>query len=449
MATIGICVFVRSFRWAHFLFVRNQLPAEVRRKYKLMNNNIDRITRGLAQACRECIIVAYNDSSAKKEILRGGGSNGGIMTKLLMPRPISKMRISEDALKLCLEHNVVPFDYFINTSAQVQKKYGKFFSSNAKTIEEAHNIGQYLTADHNIPNRAMLQKMFELCENDPSADVSEYREILNQQSIDLITLEENKVLNDRDLKDNGSKLTRDRCCSPKIDFVDLWLTPHDVIESFFQLSGLDRSECFDPCASDDRWLNGQGYSIDILPMKKNVHKMDFLLFDKKDLPDGIKTIVGNIPFSLMDEFVYKALELTDDCYFLVNGDTILKHFPENIEHIYIFSGLEGNQRDNRSRCEFDVPFLMKSALWCCIVHITRKKQPRWKVESDISNEEKRDGFHIALGKNTFIKSEVEVDNNPRITRIPVKSSIMWKGGKKIKTPEGEIIDLKFFSHLGE
>lgn len=38
-----------------------------------MNNNIQRITKGIAEACKECISVAYNDASAKKEILRGGG----------------------------------------------------------------------------------------------------------------------------------------------------------------------------------------------------------------------------------------------------------------------------------------------------------------------------------------------------------------------------------------
>ena len=38
-----------------------------------MNNNIDRINKGLASACKECIEVAYNDLSAKKEILRGVG----------------------------------------------------------------------------------------------------------------------------------------------------------------------------------------------------------------------------------------------------------------------------------------------------------------------------------------------------------------------------------------
>ncbi len=411
-----------------------------------MNNNIDRINKGLAEACKECISVAYNDPSAKHEILRGGGSSGGLMTRLLMSRPISKIRISEDALNICLEKGVVPFDYFILTQNQLRKKYKNFFMSNEKTIEKCHQVGQFLTGDHNIPNKAMLEKMFEVCENNQEADVSKYREILNEQSYDLITLEEDEKINSAGLKASGSKILRDNCCSKKTEFIDLWLTPQDVIDKFFELTKLDKNTCLDPCASDGRWLDGKGYSIDILPMKKHVVKKDFLTMTKDELPKNVKTIVGNIPFCLLDEFVAKALELCEDCYFLVSGDTILRHFPDNIEHIYIFSGLEGNQKDNRSRCEFDVPFLIKSALWCCIVHITRKQQPQWIVERNLSNDERRDGFHIALGKNTFIKSEVEVDKNPRISRIPVKSDIIWKGGKKVII-DGEIIDLKNFSNI--
>ncbi len=414
-----------------------------------MNNNIDRITKGLAEACKECITVACDDPSAKKEILRGGGSSGGIMTRLLMPRPISKIRISEDALKLCLEHDVVAFDYFILRQSHLRKKYKNFFASNAKTIEGCHEIGHYLTGDHNEPNKVMLEKMFALCEKNPNASVSAYRDILSEQSYDLITLEENKKIDEAGYKASGTKAVRDALCSKKIEFVDLWLTPQDVIDKFFEITKLNKEECFDPCASDGRWLNGQGYSIDILPMKKHVVKKDFLTMTKNELPKNIKTIVGNIPFSLLDEFVNKALELVDDCYFLVSGDTILKHFPKNIEHIYIFSGLEGNQKDNRSRCEFDVPFLIKSALWCCIVHITKKEQPEWEVESNIDNKVKRDGYHVALGKNTFIKSNVLVDENPRITKIPVTSSIIWKGGKKIINPDGTIIDLKNFTDFEE
>lgn len=59
-----------------------------------------------------------------------------------------------------------------------------------------------MTGDRNIPNTAVLEKMFEL---DDSADVFDYREILYNQSLDLITLEENEVINSYDLKNSGSK----------------------------------------------------------------------------------------------------------------------------------------------------------------------------------------------------------------------------------------------------
>ena len=394
------------------------------------NDNIDRITTGLAEVCKECITIAYNDTSAKREILRGGGSSGGIMTRLLMPRPISKIRISEDALNLCIEYGVLPFDYFILTPSQLKKKYGNFFGSNEKTIDKCHEKGHYLTGDHNIPNKAMLQKMFKLYENDPTADVSEYKKILNQQSYDLITLEENERLNAAGYKSCGSQQERDLLCSNKIDLVDLWLTPQDVIDGFFKVSGLSKEECIDPCASDGRWLNGHGMSFDILPMRNSIIRKDFLTATKYDIKPGIKTVVGTPPSSILDEFIKKALELTGDCYFLTNGDTVLKHFPNNIEHIYIFSELDGNQKDNRSRCEFSVPFLMKSTLYCCILHITKQKQLSWEVEQDLPSDAKRDEYHIEISRSVFIKSAVRIDDNPKITRIPVMSSTTKKGGKK-------------------
>lgn len=361
-----------------------------------------------------------------------------------MPRPIEKIRISQDALDICLKNNVLAYDFFILTDNQLRKKYKNFFKSNEKDLKKQHSIGHYLTGDHNIPNKAMLEKMFDLYSENSDVDVSEFRKILNQQSYDLITLEENKKIDDAGYKSSGSKILRDNLCSPKIEFIDLWLTPKYVINSFFELSGLNKNDCLDPCASDGRWLGNEGMSIDILPMTNFVKQMDFLKLTKKDIPKNIKYIVGNPPFSLLDEFVEKSLELVDECFFLVNGDTIFKHFPNNIKHIFIFSGLEGNQKDNRSRCEFDVPFLIKSALWCCIVHITKNKQKLWKIEHDISNEEKRDGNHIALGRNTFINCDKKVDDEPRVSRIFVKSEIKWKNGKKIIV-DGEEIDLKRFN----
>ena len=413
-----------------------------------MNNNIQRITRGIAEACYETISVAYDDKSAKKEIMRGGGSNGGILTRLLMPRPMSSIRISQNALDKCIEKNVAPFDYFILTRDQLRKKYGQFFRSNKKDIEKAKSEGQYLTADHNIPNKAMLEKMFETYENDPeNCNVQDFIKILNEQSYDLITLEENKKIDNHEFKSSGTKLMRDNLGSKRIEFTDLWLTPQSIIDDFFNLTKINKDECLDPCASDGRWLDGKGKSIDIIPTSNLVEQKDFLSLTKNDISNNIKYIVGNLPFSLLDEFIEKSLELVDECFFLVNGDTIMKHFPKNIKHIYIFSGLEGNQKDNRSRAEFDVPFLVRSALWTCIVHITKEYQQEWKIEQNLTNEEKRDGYHVALGKNTYIKSKTIIDDNARISRIIVKSKIKWKGGKSIEV-DGKKIDLKTFENTG-
>ncbi len=411
-----------------------------------MNNNIDRINKGIAQACFEDIKVAVEDGSSRKEILRGGGSSGGVMTRLLMPRPLKMIRISEDALKICIEKGVSPFDYFILTDAQRRKKHGNFFSSNKKNIKESHKIGHYLTGDHNSPNSQIIADMFEEYVNNKNASWRTFLNILNQQSYDLITLEENKRIDDAGFKMSGTRSQRDALTSKKIEFTDVWLTPHDVIDQFFKISKLNRDECLDPCAADGRWLSGKGMSIDILPQSKNVKKIDFLDLDVMNMPNKIKHIVGNIPFSLTDEFIEKAFELRGSAYFLVNGDTIFNKYPLNIKEVYIFSGLEGNQKDNRSRSEFDVPFLMKSALWTCIVHLTKKKQMSWKIRKDISNSEKRDGYHVALGQNTFIESDVPVDKNKKIKRINVKSTIVWKGGKKIKV-DGEWIDLRNFTFL--
>ena len=92
-----------------------------------MNNNIDRRTKIKALECKEYIEIANVDISARKQILRGGRSSGGELTKLLMIRPIKSLRISKDALELCLEHNVKPFEYFTLTESQVRKKYQHFF----------------------------------------------------------------------------------------------------------------------------------------------------------------------------------------------------------------------------------------------------------------------------------------------------------------------------------
>lgn len=397
-----------------------------------MNNNIERITKQIAEQCKNIISAVCKGNKTKDNILYD--SRIKKLISLLNRRPLKKIRVSQDVLNYCLENNILVFDYFILDKKELEQKYKKFYTNN------------YVVIDHNITDTAVLIKMINLYKNNYNANVLLYKDILNEQSCDLITINEYNNINNAGFALTGTKEQRDCCCSKKIEILDLWLTPINVINKFFDITKLNKSECMDSCACDDRWLNGNGYSIDILPMTKNVIQKDFLTITKNDVPKNIKTIIGNLPFSLLNKFVTKALELVGDCYFLVNGDTIFKHFPDNIEHIYIFSGLEGNQKDNRSRCEFDVPFLIKSALWCCIVHITKENQKQWTIEKNIDNVTKKDGYHIALGKNVFIKSDVLVSENKRITKIPVTSSIDYKGGKKIIKPNGGgIIDLKNFN----
>jgi hypothetical protein len=69
--------------------------------------------------------------------------------------------------------------------------------------------------------------------------------------------------------------------------------------------------------------------------------------------------------------------------------------------------------------------LKKSSLWCCIVHLTKEKQEEFVIEKDISNEEKRDGYHVALGKNTYIRSPVPVVENENIIRLQTKGTIKY------------------------
>lgn len=406
-----------------------------------MNNNIELKNKEISN---QCLSILKDIKYSKQE-------QNKLLIKLLQSRPVSLMRISDQALNICLENKIIPFDCWLifftpNGINKMAKKYGEEYKNFFRFKSEQATNNNYIIIDYNISIEKLVKEICNLYFNNTSCTAKNILDLLNQQSLDLISPEENMHLLVADLKKDGTRQQRDALCSKKLEFKDLWLTPQDVITQFFNITKLNKNNCLDPCASDARWLGNEGMSIDILPMVSNVIKKDFLTMTKQDLPNNITTIVGNLPFSLLDDFVNKALELTGDCYFLVNGDTILEHFPDNIEHLYIFNGLEGNQADHRSRSEFDVPYLIKSSLWCCIVHITKDKQEKFILEKNLTNNEKRDGYHIALGKNSFIKSDSLVTLNPRISIINVTGTISYKGGKKIYTDDG-IIDLKTLDYL--
>ena len=44
----------------------------------------------------------------------------------------------------------------------------------------------------------------------------------------------------------------------------------------------------------------------------------------------------------------------------------------------------------------------------------------------MSNPEKRDGFHVPLGRNIFIKSPVLVEKNERIIRLKTIGTIRYR-----------------------
>ena len=399
-----------------------------------MNNNAKRITRATADTLIGWAQEVCDDPSRESSIMKGGGDTGGPMVKTLNSRVIENVRISREAIKKCNEKNVLLYDFFFlgRDNKKLKEKYGNFFSSNEKTVEKSHESGHFITLDHNPSNSSIAYKILDLVKENNTSDskISEEKliekaiKILNSQSLDFITVEENKKIDDSGFKSSGTKEQRDALCSEKISLTDVWLTPQHIIDQFFQTSGLDKKECYDPCASDGRWLSGEGMSGDILPMNNKVLEQDFLALNS--LPEKIKKIVGNIPFSLTEEFVHKAFELRGEAFYLVNGDTIMNKFNGHIKKIWIINGIEGNQKDFRSRCEFDTIILKKSALWCCIVHVTKEEQEMFTIEKDITNEQKRDGYHVALGRNTYIKSKVPVEQNEKITRLQTKGTIKYK-----------------------
>lgn len=309
---------------------------------------------------------------------------------VLKHHPTLKVGISQNCLTEILKTGVKPFDYFVLPAEQFFKRYGfhkqypiSYFPSN-----------EALLADFSLAN-------------------------LKAQASVLTTS-----------KDDNSAIYY---------FNDLYLTPESVIAQFFASTQLDKSKGWDPCASDGRWLGEKGYSSDIIPTARFVHQGDFFAYEKA--PKDTTYIVGNLPFNSLDAFVTHALDLVDDAYFLVSGETIFQHFPENIKEIWLFQGLDGKQKDYRTRCEFQAPYLVQTALWCLIVHLTKNKTKPLILQEHLNKEEQRDGKHVAVGKSAYLYFPEGPEKDARVHFIDVQASIDYKGFKKLKLEDGTIINL--------
>lgn len=93
-----------------------------------MNNNLQRINKQIAILCKHWITIASEDPLAKQQICRGGGYAGGILTRLLMTRPIANLRISQAALARCIEHNVLAYDFLFVLKVNYEKNMVTFLN---------------------------------------------------------------------------------------------------------------------------------------------------------------------------------------------------------------------------------------------------------------------------------------------------------------------------------
>lgn len=153
---------------------------------------------------------------------------------------------------------------------------------------------------------------------------------------------------------------------------ELYFTPKETIEKIvndlieYDKTLLNRT-WVDVCAGDGRWedvIRSKGIkclSYDIEPLNDKVKKQDFFKMGKME---NI-FIIGNPPFSLLKPFVYKALILTDMCYFLGGSQVITGRMSIKVKMLHRFVGYEGNQKDNRSKLSFIDTRNKELLIWCC------------------------------------------------------------------------------------
>lgn len=154
---------------------------------------------------------------------------------------------------------------------------------------------------------------------------------------------------------------------------ELYKTPAGIIEKIVdniieKRPDLKSKLWIDPCAADGRWeevIKSRGIrckSFDIEPLVDNVEYCDFYEMEKFD--EEI-FIIGNPPFSELKKFVNKALELTNECYFLGGSQLITGGLSDKVSLLHRFEGSEGNQKDLRSKITFIDTNDKKVIVWCC------------------------------------------------------------------------------------
>lgn len=153
---------------------------------------------------------------------------------------------------------------------------------------------------------------------------------------------------------------------------ELYQTPINVIEKIVSNIIKNKPELknklwIDPCAADGRWekiikqFGIKCKSFDIEPLNDTVEKQNFYNY----VPDEDVFIIGNPPFSELQKFVDKALSITDSCYFLGGSQIITGKLSNKVSLLHRFEGVEGNQKDKRSKINFIDTNGKNVYVWCC------------------------------------------------------------------------------------
>ncbi len=183
---------------------------------------------------------------------------------------------------------------------------------------------------------------------------------------------------------------------------ELYKTPIHLIDRIIDsllknFPELKEKVWIDPCAADGIWLERAKLkgiktclNYDLKPIKKGVKKQDFLKL--KSVPEN-SFIVGNPPYSLVKEFIEKALELTDICYFLGGSMKLTGALSSKCKLLHRFEGAEGNQVDLRSKGTFVDTNGKKVIVWTCGALCDNKNHPLFVRHKEIVENSFRVGIY--------------------------------------------------------
>lgn len=156
---------------------------------------------------------------------------------------------------------------------------------------------------------------------------------------------------------------------------ELYFTPKPIIKAVVSNLLFDHPELYDkvwidPCAGDNRWVEEiskhgiKAYGYDIVPLDPYVAKQDFFEFTTPLRSDEV-FFIGNPPFTLVKEFVWKALHLAQQSYFLGGSAVVCGTLSTRVATLHRFVGEEGNQKDKRSKIKFEDSNGNDVCVWCC------------------------------------------------------------------------------------